>query len=44
MASLDCIGTLSFPMAQRFCNAVVWVAKLVRVKEVGNYFNYFILV
>jgi len=23
-------------MAQRFCNAVVWIAELVRVKKVGN--------
>jgi len=23
-------------MGQRFCNAVVWIAELVRVKKVGN--------
>ena len=31
-------------MGQRFYNAVVWIAELVRVKKVGNYLNYFILV
>jgi len=24
-------------MGQRFCNAVVWIAELERVKKVGNY-------
>jgi len=24
-------------MDQRFCDAVVWIAELVRVKKVGNY-------